>query len=99
MRRAQDLDVESVAPLTSEKAPPGAEGIDPSTLGALLITLPATDGGVTVLIEAARDWPARHAAARSISVTIDGDTIMLEKSSAQERPTLIDAYMRRHEVN
>lgn len=95
----KDLDVESVAPLTSEKAPPDAKGIDQSSLGALLITLPATGGVVTVLLETARDWLARHATARSISVTIDGDTITLEKSSAQERTTLIDAYMRRHKVN
>jgi hypothetical protein len=68
----KDLDVESIAPLTSEKAPPDAKGIDPSSLGALLITLPATGGVFTVLIETARDWLARHSAARSISVTIDG---------------------------
>jgi hypothetical protein len=54
----KDLDVESVAPLTSAKAQPGAKGIDPSSLGTLLITLPATGGVVTVLIETARDWLA-----------------------------------------
>jgi hypothetical protein len=53
---------------------------------------------VTVLIETARDWLARHATTRSISVTIDGDTIVLEKGSEQERSALIDAYLRRHEV-
>jgi hypothetical protein len=94
----KDVDVESVAPLTAGTVPPDAKGIDPSSLGALLITLPATDGVVTVLIETVRDWFARHAAARRISVTIDGDTIVLEKSSAQERRALIDAYLRRHEV-
>jgi hypothetical protein len=95
----KDLDVESVAALTSEKAPPAAKGVDPSGLGALLITLPATGGIFTVLIGTARDWLARHAAARSISLTIDGDTIVLERSSAQERTALIEAYLRRHEVN
>jgi hypothetical protein len=94
----KDLDVGAVAPLTAEKVPPDAKGIDPSSLGALLITLPVTDGVVTVLIETVRDWFARQAAARRISVTIDGDTIVLEKSSAQERSALIDAYLRRHEV-
>jgi hypothetical protein len=95
----KDLDVESVAPLISGNAPPGAKGVDPSGLGDLLITLPASGGVFTVLIETARDWLARHAAARSISVTIDGDTLVLEKSSAQERTALIEAYLRRHEVN
>ncbi|MBV9139523.1 MAG: hypothetical protein JO115_01120 [Pseudonocardiales bacterium] len=95
----KDLDVESIVPLAAEKAPPDAKGVDPSSLGGLLITLPATGGVVTVLIETVRDWLARHAAARRISVTIDGDTIVLETSSAQERTALVDAYLRRHEVN
>jgi hypothetical protein len=94
----KDLDVESVAPLASEHAPPGAKGVDPSSLGELLITLSASGGVITILIETARDWLARHATARRISMTIDGDTIVLEKSSAHEQTALIDAYLRRHEV-
>jgi hypothetical protein len=94
----KDLDVESVAPVASEDVPLGAKGVDPFSLGALLVTLSATGGVVTVLIETARDWLVRHAAARRISVTIDGDTLVLEEGSEQERSALIDAYMRRHEV-
>ena len=95
----KDLDVESVTPLTLGNAPLGAKGVDLSSLGDLLITLPASGGVFKVLIETVRDWVARHAAARSISVTIDGDTLVLEKSSARERTALIEAYLRRHEVN
>ncbi|MGH3973973.1 MAG: effector-associated constant component EACC1 [Pseudonocardiaceae bacterium] len=95
----KDLDVESVAPVSPENAPPGAKGVDPFSLGALLITLSGTGGLFTVLIETARNWLARHTAARRISVTIDGDTIVLEKGSAKERSMLIDAYLRRHGVN
>jgi hypothetical protein len=94
----ENLDVESVIPVTSENAPPGAKGVDPFSLGALLITLTATGGVVTTLIEVARDWLARHAAARRIYVTIDGDTIVVEKASVQERGALIEAYLRRHEL-
>jgi hypothetical protein len=94
----KDLDVESVAFVTAENAPRGAKGADPLSLGALLVTLTATGGVFTVLIETARDWLARQTSARRISVTIDGDTIVLEKSSAQERGALIEAYLRRHEV-
>lgn len=95
----KDLDVESIAPATAKRAPQGAKGVDPLSLDALLITLTATGGVFTVLIEAARGWLARHSSARRISVTIDGDTIVLEKGSAQERSALIDAYIRRHEVD
>lgn len=94
----KNLDVEAVASMAWEYAPMGAKGVDPSYLSALLITLSATGGVFAVLIETARDWLRQRAAARRISVTIDGDTIVLEKGSTQERNALIDAYMRRHEV-
>lgn len=94
----KDLDVEAVTLMASEHAPTGAKGVDLSCLGALLITFSATGGVFSGLIEAARAWLSQRAAARRISVTIDGDTIVLEKSSAQERNVLIDAYVRRHEV-
>jgi hypothetical protein len=58
----------------------------------------ATGGVFPVLIETVRDWLARHVATRRISVTIDGDTIVLERGSEQERSALIKAYMRRHGV-
>jgi hypothetical protein len=93
-----DLDVESVAPASSDKAPPGAKGIDPASLTALMITLSATGGVFTVLLETARDWLARHASARRVSVTIDGDMLVLEKASQQEQRALIEAYMCRHGV-
>lgn len=94
----KDLDVESVTPVSSEEAPWGAKGADPLIVSALLVSLSASGGVFPVLIETARDWLARHATARRISVTIDDDTIVLEKPSAQERRALINAYMRRHEV-
>ncbi|MGH3850143.1 MAG: effector-associated constant component EACC1 [Pseudonocardiaceae bacterium] len=93
----RELDIESVAPVTPEAAPPGAKGVACS-VGALLITLTTTPGVCAVALEIARDWLARHAGAHRIQVTIDGDPIMLERGSAAERSALIDAYLRRHGV-
>lgn len=93
-----DLDVESVAAASSEKSPPGAKGGNLLHVGALLVTLSATGGVFSVLIEAVRDWLARQVAAQRISVTIDGDTIELERGTARERSALIEAFIRRHEV-
>jgi hypothetical protein len=93
-----DLEVEAVTSVTSENAPSDAKGVDLVSVGALLVTLSATGGVLPVLIETTRDWLARHTAARRISVTIEGDTIVLEKSSETERSALIEAYIRRHEV-
>lgn len=94
----KNLDVDSVTRVTAENMPVGAKGVDSWSVGALMITFAATGGVFTALIETVRDWLARHAVARRISVTIDGDTIELEKASAQERSDLIEAYIRRHEV-
>lgn len=92
----RNLEIESISPITLENVPPGAKGVDPASLGALLITLSATGGVFPILIETARDWLARHTTARRISVTIDGDTLVLEKASKQEQSVLIDAYMHHH---
>lgn len=94
----RELDVESVTPVTSQTVPEGAKGLDAAILGTLLITLSTAGGVFAMLIETARDWLARSTTARRISMTIDGDTLVLEKASAQERSDLIDAYIRRHEV-
>jgi hypothetical protein len=94
----KDLDVESVTAVSSEEAPRGAKGVDPISLSALLISLSAAGGVFSGLIETARDWLGRQANARRISVTIDNDTIVLEKASTQERRALIEAYLHRHEV-
>lgn len=93
------LDIESIRWASTAFAPPLAKGIDPAELTALLITLSDPGGLLTRLIEIARDWLARTATARRISVTIDGDTIELDRASLAERSALIEAYIRRHEVD
>jgi hypothetical protein len=94
----RNTEVEDVEPISAEDAPEGAKGADPYSIGALLVTLSAAGGVFSLLIETARDWLGRQAAADRISVTIDGDTLVLEKSSETERGELIEAYIRRHET-
>jgi hypothetical protein len=94
----ENVEVDDVEPLGPEDAPEGAKGADPYSLGALLVTLSAGGGVFSLLIQTARDWLGRQAAADKISVTIDGDTLVLEKSTEQERGALIEAYVRRHEA-
>ncbi|MBP2056371.1 hypothetical protein J2Z21_009389 [Streptomyces griseochromogenes] len=91
-----ELDIESVGPAHAEAAPDGAKGTDAVTLGAVVVALSASSGVFTTLIETLRDWLSRHSARHRISLTIDGDTIELERASAAERQELIDAYVRRH---
>ena len=94
----KDLELESVVQVSSAETPLGAKGASFVDVGALLVTLSAAGGVFPLLMEVARDWLARHASAHRISVTIDGDTIELARSSAQERKALIKAFMSRHEL-
>lgn len=76
--------------------PDGAKGADAVTLGAVVVAMSAAGGVFPLVIETVRDWLARQSARHRVSVTIDGDTIALEKASPEERQALVDAYVRRH---
>jgi hypothetical protein len=91
-----ELDVESVGPVAGGPVPDGAKGADPVTLGALVVAFSASGGVFTTLIGALRDWLARQSGHNRISVTIDGDTIELERASGAQQQQLFDAYIRRH---
>ncbi|WP_030610725.1 effector-associated constant component EACC1 [Streptomyces fulvoviolaceus] len=90
------LDVESVRFGAGVPAPPGTKGTDPVTLGAVIVALSASGGVFAALIDTVRDWLGRSSARHRVSVTIDGDTIELDRASDAEREALIDAYVRRH---
>ena len=91
------LDVEAVRPATITDMPEGAKGgaVD---WGSLLVTLSAAGGGVTSVIAMAQQWLAQHSAAQRIKITIDNDTIVLDRASAQEREQLISTWVQRHSV-
>jgi hypothetical protein len=91
-----ELDVESVRSEPFGTVPDGAKGTDPLTLGAIVVALGASGGVFTALVETVRDWLGRSSARHRVSLTIDGDTIELERASAAERRDLVDAYIRRH---
>ncbi|MGH3931105.1 MAG: effector-associated constant component EACC1, partial [Pseudonocardiaceae bacterium] len=91
-----ELDIESIGPAADGTAPDGAKGIDPVTLGAVIVALSASGGIFTTVIETLRDWLGRHSRRHRISVTIDGDTIELERATAGQQRELVDAYVRRH---
>lgn len=90
------LDVESVRLAAGGPPPEGAKGTDALTLGAVVVALSASGGVFTSLIDTVRDWLGRSSARHRISVTIDGDTLELDRASDAERQALIDAYVRRH---
>ncbi|MEU6349818.1 hypothetical protein ABZ896_10890 [Streptomyces sp. NPDC047072] len=90
------LDIESLHSRPAGPLPEGAKGTDPVTVGAMVVALSAAGGVFPALIDTVRDWLARSAARHRVSVTIDGDTIELERATDAERRALIEAYVRRH---
>ncbi|MER7368512.1 effector-associated constant component EACC1 [Nonomuraea wenchangensis] len=91
-----ELDVDSVAAPAAGTVPDGAKGVDPVTVGALLVALSASGGVLPTMIGTLRDWLERQAGRHRIAVTIDGDVIELERATAEERRDLLEAYIRRH---
>lgn len=91
-----ELDVEAVGPGVIGTAPDGAKGADAVTLGAIVVVLSTSGGVFPLLVETVRDWLGRSSARHRVSLTIDGDTIELERASDTERRALVDAYIRRH---
>lgn len=91
-----ELDIDSAALVAGGPVPDGAKGADAVTVGAIVVALSASGGVFTALLETLRDWLDRHSARHRISVTLDGDTIELERASAAQQQALVDAYIQRH---
>ncbi len=90
-----ELDLDVVILRSSEEPPPHAKGggID---WGTLLVTLSASGGVFTVLIATMQRWLDRRRLARGITMTVDGDSITLNRTSEQERDELVRMWVRRH---
>lgn len=91
-----ELDVDSVRAAAAESVPAGAKAADPVTIGAIIVALSASGGVFTSLVETLRDWLGRTTGRHRITLTIDGDTIEIERATAREQRALIDAYISRH---
>ncbi|BCB76744.1 hypothetical protein GCM10022251_49900 [Phytohabitans flavus] len=93
----RELDVESVVPASPAAVPPaGAKGVDPLTLGALIVTLSASGGVFVALINTVGAWLGRQTGRHRVSLTIDGDTIELDGATSAQQRQLVEAFLRRH---
>ncbi len=91
-----ELDVDSVEFVPGGRAPAGSKSADPVTLGAVIVALSASGGVFPTLVATLRDWLGRLSAPHKITLTIDGDTIEVERATAAQQNALIDAYIKRH---
>lgn len=90
-----ELDVESADFAGVEEVPAGAKVVEPISLGTVLVTLLATGGVITTLINAIQAWLTRHER-QSITIEIDGDKLEITGISDGEKQQLVNAWIHRH---
>jgi hypothetical protein len=89
-----ELDVDAVGRVADPAGvPEGARAVEASVLAALAVQLGQATIGA--LVGTIRSWVARGAD-RSVTVTIDGDTIALTHASDDAQDALVAAFLARH---
>jgi hypothetical protein len=90
----RELDVDKVDFIRTGDAPIGAKG-DVMTWGSLLLTLTASGGILTSVINTVQSWLTRHER-RSIKLKIDDDELEVNGISDEGEQRLIDDWINRH---
>ena len=90
-----ELDVEAVDLVRAGETPAKAKVGDPITWGTLLLTLAASGGVITTVINVLQSWLTRQER-RSISLEIDGDKLEIKGISSKEQQRLINEWRSRH---
>jgi hypothetical protein len=89
-----DLDVIAVKPAGTGEVPVNAKGINLLAFGGLLVQF-ADSNILRSLVDTARSWLGRKQN-RSITLTLDGDSLELTSVSSAEQQRLIDLWVNRH---
>ena len=90
-----ELDVESVEPMALGPAPEGSKGIDVAAVGALLVCVRESWWLVDSVVTAARSWLARDSSSgRTLTITVDGQTLSLSSATAEQQQRLVEEFVR-----
>ncbi|TYK53115.1 effector-associated constant component EACC1 [Actinomadura decatromicini] len=87
------LDVDALEPVVEGKAPPGTRGLEAAAVGQLLVK--AGPGMVLPIVRAVRGW-LRRSRARSVELSIAGDSIKLSNISLEEQERLLEIFLAKH---
>jgi hypothetical protein len=96
-RELRELDQSSIsiAPSPVSSSPVGAKGADAGSWVTIIVAL-SSGGVLTSLVGTLRDWLGRQRADHKVSVTIDGDELVLDRATVREQSKLVEAYILRH---
>lgn len=99
--RDELLDIDEVDAVTAAAvgpAPPGTRGLDLQALGTLVVTARPTVEVVVHVMSVLRGWLASglHAGqtARSLKVTVNGQSLELSAATASEQQALVEQFIR-----
>jgi hypothetical protein len=93
-RELLQLDVYDVRHGGVREAPDGARGIDPGTIGSLLVSLAGGPGALRAVVRVVRDWLGRSRA-RSVHLEIDGDVLEVTGIASANEDRLIEDWLSR----
>jgi hypothetical protein len=88
------LPINAIEPVTSGKVPASARGLDAVGLGKLIVK--AGPDKIKRVVKAVHSWLQRSAA-RSIDLTMDGDSITVSKTSSPDQERLLDLFIEKHQ--
>ncbi|MCB8978014.1 MAG: hypothetical protein H6657_11380 [Ardenticatenaceae bacterium] len=90
-----ETNAENAEFVTNGKALSGTKSADPVTWGTILVTLAASGGVLTTLINVISSWLSRNKG-NSIILEIDGDKLEVTGLSSEEQQRLISLWLNRH---
>jgi hypothetical protein len=90
-----DLDINTVRQPALGETPGDAKGADLLAAGQLVVSLVATPEVLASIIDTVRSWLGRNRA-RSVKLTLGGDTLEVSGVSSAQQERLIDLWVSRH---
>jgi hypothetical protein len=90
-----ELDVDAVALRGEGDAPEGAKGIELLAIGGLVVRFALQTKVLRSVVDTTIAWLGRQQA-RSVKLTLDGDTLEVSGVSSDEQSRLIEQWVARH---
>lgn len=92
-RELMALDVDDVAPLSEDEAPPGAKGVDLAAVGVLLVVCKQSVEVVKGIVDAIRGWLTASPAGRTVEITLGSNTLKVTSATAAQQERLIAEFV------
>lgn len=91
-----ELPVTDVQPAAGAAAPPGSRGVDPSSIGELIVLLNSSAALLVSVATAVRSWRRHTIPGGSVRLRLGDDEIEITGVSEGTEAQLIDDWARRH---